>query len=48
MGGTVYASYIYLIGGIAPGQTSGLATVRYAKIDNSNDVVSVKGGGWIE
>lgn len=48
MGGTVYANYVYLIGGTAPGQTSGLATIRYAKLDNSNNVVSVSGSNWIE
>ncbi|HVS58348.1 MAG TPA: DUF2341 domain-containing protein [Candidatus Saccharimonadales bacterium] len=48
MGGTVYAGYIYLIGGTAPGQTSGLATVRYAKFDNSNDIVAASGGSWAE
>jgi len=50
MGGTIYANYIYLIGGAAPGETSGLATIRYAEIDNSNNVVAVSGSGgkWIE
>ncbi len=40
--GTVYANYIYLIGGVAPG-ASDLKTVRYAKFDNSNNVVGVTG-----
>jgi hypothetical protein len=44
--GAVYANYIYLIGGLAPG-ISDLTTVRYAKFDNSNNVVTV-GSGWVE
>ncbi len=42
--GAVYANYIYLVGGNAPG-TSDLTQVRYAKFDNSNNVVTV-GSGW--
>lgn len=44
--GAVYANYIYLIGGLAP-SINDLATVRYAKFDNSNNVVTV-GSGWVE
>lgn len=48
MSGTVYANYIYLIGGVSPNITD-LDTVRYAKFDNSNNVVSTDGGSsWIE
>jgi hypothetical protein len=45
--GTVYANYIYLIGGVAPGLTD-LATVRYAKFDNNNNVVAASGSAWVE
>lgn len=45
--GAVYANYIYLIGGVAPGILD-LKTVRYAKFDNSNNVVAVSGSAWIE
>lgn len=45
--GTVYANYIYLMGGVAPGALD-LKTVRYAKFDNSNNVVPVSGSDWIE
>ena len=45
--GTVYANYIYLIGGHAPGQTA-LSTLRYAKFDNSNNVVAATGSTWKE
>ncbi len=47
MSGTVYANYIYLIGGVAPGLVD-MKTVRYAKFDNNNNVVAVSGSGWIE
>lgn len=47
MGGTVYANYVYLIGGLAPNVTD-LTTVRYAKIDNSNNVVAVSGSSWLQ
>ncbi len=47
MAGAVYANYIYLIGGLAPGLTD-LKTVRYAKFDNSNNVVAVTGSAWVE
>lgn len=46
MVGSVYAGYIYLIGGLTPNCTD-LKTVRYAKIDNNNDIVTV-GTGWVE
>jgi hypothetical protein len=45
MGGTVYAGYIYLIGGQAPG-VSQLNTVYYAKIDNNNNIVPASGSAW--
>lgn len=43
--GAVYANYIYLVGGNAPG-TSDLTSIRYAKFDNSNNIVTV-GSGWV-
>lgn len=46
MSGTVYANYIYLIGGVSPNQVD-LKTVRYAKFDDSNNVVTA-GTGWVE
>jgi len=45
--GTVYANYIYLVGGLANGLTD-LKTLRYAKFNNNNDVVAVSGSSWIE
>ncbi len=45
--GAVYANYVYLVGGSAPG-TSDLKTIRYAKFDNSNNIVAVSGSAWIE
>lgn len=52
--GTVYANYIYLIGGFSAG-VSDRDTVFYAKFDNSNNVVDVTSGtvtgtddDWIE
>lgn len=45
--GTVYANYIYLMGGVAPGALD-LKTIRYAKFDNNNNVVPVSGSDWIE
>lgn len=45
--GAVYANYIYLIGGVAPGILD-LKTIRYAKFDNSNNVVAVSGSAWVE
>ncbi len=47
MSGTVYANYIYLIGGVAPGLVD-MKTVRYAKFDNNNNVVAATGSTWIE
>lgn len=47
MSGTVYANYIYLIGGVAPGLVD-MKTVRYAKFDNNNNVVAADGSGWKE
>ncbi len=47
MSGTVYANYIYLIGGVTPNSVD-LKTVRYAKIDNNNNIVAVSGSNWIE
>ena len=47
MSGTVYANYIYLIGGVSPNQVD-LASLRYAKFDNNNNVVAVTGSSWIE
>lgn len=48
-GAAVYANYIYLLGGLAPG-TNGtdLKYVRYAKFDDSNNIVAVSGSAWIE
>lgn len=45
--GAVYANYIYLMGGVAPGIVD-LTTVRYAKFDNNNNVVAVSGSAWVE
>ncbi|MEO6109588.1 MAG: hypothetical protein ABIP50_01075 [Candidatus Saccharimonadales bacterium] len=47
MSGTVYAGYIYLIGGVSPNQQD-LKTVRYAKFDDSNNVVIAASSGWTE
>ncbi len=47
MSGTVYANYVYLIGGVTPNLVD-LKTVHYAKIDDNNNIVSVNGNGWIE
>ncbi len=51
MSGTVYANYIYLIGGVTPNLVD-LKTVHYAKIDNTNNIVSTVNdtstGGWVE
>ena len=46
MSGTVYANYVYLVGGVTAA-TQDLTTVQYAKIDNSNNIVAVSGGNWI-
>lgn len=45
--GTVYANYIYLIGGLSL-NVADRKTVFYAKFDNSNNVVAVSGGVWAE
>lgn len=45
--GTVYAGYIYLVGGAAPGM-SDLKTIRYAKLDNNNNVVAASGSSWTQ
>lgn len=48
MAGTVYANYIYLMGGLTNGLTD-LKTTRYARIDDSNNIVAVPGSsGWRE
>lgn len=51
MSGTVYANYIYLIGGVSPNLVD-LKTIRYAKLDNNNNIVSTvdntSTGGWVE
>ena len=48
MSGTVYANYIYLVGGVSPNLVD-LASVRYAKFDNNNNVVTAGGGAaWVE
>ncbi|HVU59388.1 MAG TPA: hypothetical protein VHC98_00930, partial [Candidatus Saccharimonadales bacterium] len=47
MAGTVYANYIYLIGGVSPNQVD-LTTVRYARFDNNNNVVAVSGTAWVQ
>ena len=44
-GGTVYANYIYLTGGQAPGMSTS-SDIYYAKIDNSNNVVAASGNSW--
>lgn len=47
MSGTVYANYIYLIGGVSPGLVD-LDSVRYARFDNNNNVVAVTGTAWLQ
>jgi hypothetical protein len=48
MCGTVYANYIYLIGGVTPNLVD-LKTLIYAKFDNNNNIVSADGSGsWVE
>ena len=46
MAGTVYANYIYLIGGQSPNQER-RGEVMYAQIDENNDIVAVEGDDWI-
>ncbi len=43
--GTVYADYVYLAGGTAPGVTA-LSSIRYAKFDNANNIVAATGTTW--
>jgi hypothetical protein len=45
--GTVYANYVYLVGGYSQTQ-SDKDTVLYAQIDNNNNVVAVDGTDWAE
>lgn len=48
MSGTVYANYIYLIGGVSPNQVD-LTSLRYAKFDNNNNIVTAGGSNaWVE
>ena len=46
MSGAVFANYVYLIGGSTP-DFDQLDSVRYAQINNSNNVVTVS-SGWVE
>lgn len=45
--GTVYANYIYLVGGVSPGQVD-RKTILYAKFDNNNNVVAASGSAWTQ
>jgi len=45
MAGTVYANYVYLIGGQSPNETE-RGQVMYAQIDNSNNIVAASGSDW--
>ncbi|MDQ2973545.1 MAG: hypothetical protein M3Q79_03630, partial [bacterium] len=45
MAGTVYANYIYLVGGQSPNESE-RGQVMYAKIDNSNNIVATSGSIW--
>ena len=45
MAGTVYANYIYLIGGQSTNESE-RGQVMYARIDSSNNIVAVSGGIW--
>lgn len=45
--GTVYANYIYLIGGYSQAEAD-KDDVIYAKFNDSNNVVAVSGSDWIE
>ncbi len=47
MSGTVYANYVYLIGGVSPNQVD-LKTLRYAKIDDNNNIVAATGSTWAQ
>ncbi len=44
--GVVYANYIYLVGGLGNG-VADLTTLRYARFDDNNNVVTVS-SGWVE
>ena len=47
MAGTVYANYVYLMGGQSPNKPE-RGEVMYAKIDDNNNIVSTDGGSiWI-
>jgi len=46
MAGTVYANYIYLIGGQSINESQ-RGEIMYAKIDNSNNIVATSGSIWI-
>lgn len=51
MAGAVYANYIYLMGGLSTSINNNgtdLRYVRYAKFDDSNNVVAVSGSDWVE
>ncbi|HSE61279.1 MAG TPA: hypothetical protein VLA88_03210, partial [Candidatus Saccharimonadales bacterium] len=45
--GTVYANYIFLVGGFSNAEAD-KDDVLYAKFDNNNNVVAVSGSTWIE
>lgn len=45
MAGTVYANYVYLIGGQSTNETE-RGQVMYARINDSNDIVAVSDGIW--
>lgn len=47
MSGTVYANFVYLIGG-STADFGQLDSVRYARIDNSNNVVAASGSAWVQ
>ena len=49
--GAVYANYIYLMGGLSTsiaGNGTDLTRVRYARFDDSNNIVAVSGSDWVE
>ena len=46
MAGTVYANYIYLIGGRSPNESE-RGQVMYAQIDDSNNIVAVEDDIWL-
>ncbi|HSH18370.1 MAG TPA: hypothetical protein VK978_03225 [Candidatus Saccharimonadales bacterium] len=45
MAGTLYANYIYLVGGTSPNEPT-RGKVMYAKIDNNNNIVPANGTIW--